>query len=308
MINKGIEVISTGYDVPAKVVTNFDFEKTLDTSNEWIVERTGIKQRYFVENETNIDLATNAAKNALEGLDISKLKYIIVATITPTQHTPSMACMVQKNLGLNDQQIMAFDINAACSGFVYGLEVMRSLMQGDQDSYGLVIGSEVLSSILDMNDRSSCVLFGDGAGAVVVKSSDQIYASYLDASGDNEVLYTDENNYLQMQGIDVFKFAIGAIPKCINQVLSKTNLTLDDIDHVVCHQANIRIIENVVKKLKVDPQKFYVNVQDFGNTSAASIPLALATMDQKGMIKKGDKVICIGFGAGLTWGANLIQW
>ncbi len=310
MKNNGLEIVSIGSYVPENVMTNADFEKIVDTSHQWIVERTGIHERRIARDEDCIDLGYNAAIDAItDKIDTSKIGVIIVATMTPTRNTPSSACMIQKRLGLENQQVMAFDINSACSGFVYALEIARSLLQNmPEDIHALVIGSEVLSKLLDFNDRTTCVLFGDGAGAVVCKKSDQIFYSYQDASGDKDVLYTDENNYLQMRGTDVFKFAIRTIPKSINNVLEQSGLQLDDIDYFVCHQANERIISHVYKKMKVDASKFYMNLQTLGNTSAASIPLALAQMNQEGLLKKGNKIICVGFGAGLTWGATLFEW
>ncbi len=310
MENKGLEILSVGSYVPDNIMTNKDFEKIVETSNQWIVERTGIESRYIAKDQDSTDLGYLAAMDALKkDIDVSKIGLIVVATMTPSKYTPSTACMIQKRLGLENQKVMAFDINSACSGFVYGLEIVRSLLQNmDDDCHALVIGSEVISKIIDFTDRSTCVLFGDGAGAIVCKKGDGIFYSYQDASGDDKVLYTDENNYLQMNGTDVFKFAIKTIPLSIHAVLEQSPYTVDDIDFFVCHQANERIIRNVYKKMKIDADKFYMNLQTHGNTSAASIPLALAQMDREGLLKKGQKIICVGFGAGLTWGATLLEW
>lgn len=310
---EGLKVLATGYYAPPKIVSNEDFEKRMDTSDEWIVTRTGIKTRHFVESETNVDIGYQAAKNAIEnkGIDASKIGLIIVATMSPDSFTPSTACLIQEKLGLNNQQVMAFDISAACSGFVYALTIANSVLKTMPNKYALVIGSETLSKLIDFEDRTTCILFGDGAGAVIVENSDQLFVSYNDSCGEKEPLYADvrgENACLHMKGQEVFKFAVKIIPLCIDKVLQEANLTFDDINYVVCHQANARIVSNVYKKLKYDPEKFYLNVQEYGNTSGASIPLALGEMDEKGMLKAGMKVICVGFGGGLTWGATLLEW
>ena len=209
---------------------------------------------------------------------------------------------------------MCFDLNAACSGFVYALTVAQALLQNMEEKYALVIGSEEISKIMDFKDRNTCVLFGDGAGALVVGNGDGIFASYSNSAGNLEALKapaiskSNQDHYLTMAGQEVFKFAIKVIPESINAILEKTNLTLDEIDYVVCHQANYRIIKNVYKKMKSSEDKFYMNLQEYGNTSAASIPLALGEMNEKGMLRPGDKIICVGFGGGLTWGATLMEW
>lgn len=310
----GIKILSTGYYAPAKVLDNFDFEKIVETSDEWIVSRTGIKKRHFADGESCVDLGYQAALKAVEKIDKSKIGLIICATMTPDYFTPSTACLIQERLGLNDQEVMCFDLSAACSGFVYSLTVAQSLLQNLDDKYALIIGCEELSKIIDFKDRNTCVLFGDGAGAIVACKGEGIFASYSNSAGNLEALKAQaigkdgSDHYLTMAGQEVFKFAIKVIPESINAILNKTNLTLDDIDYVVCHQANYRIIRNVYKKMKSSEDKFYMNLQEYGNTSAASIPLALGEMDEKGMLKPGDKIICVGFGGGLTWGATLIEW
>lgn len=310
---EGLKVLSTGYYVPSKVVSNFDFEKSIDTSDEWIVTRTGIKNRHFVEGETNVEVGYKAAKDAIDksNIDIHKIGLIIVATMSPDSFTPSTACMIQEKLGLNDQPIMAFDISAACSGFVYAQTIVNSLLKTMPGKYALIIGSEVLSNLINFEDRTTCILFGDGAGAMLVENSDNLFIAYNDSAGEKEGLYANvrgEDAYLHMKGQEIFKFAVKVIPVCLNNVLQQANLTLEDIDYIVCHQANARIISNVYKKLKCNPDKFYMNLQEYGNTSGATIPLALGEMDQKGMLKPGMKVICVGFGGGLTWGATLFEW
>lgn len=314
---QSIKILGTGYSVPAKKLTNFDLEKQVETSDEWIITRTGIKERRIAESETTLSMSLEASKTAIKNSKIDKkdIGLIIVATITPDNFTPATACLLQEQLGLNGTQVMAFDINAACSGFVYALEVAKNMLPGLPCKYALVVGAETLSKITDFTDRTTCILFGDGAGAAIVESKEGVYHSYHNARGNWEALNCPgvqvKNQvpmYLSMLGTDVFKFAVEAIPQSMNEVLKGANLTLDDIDYVVCHQANSRIIGNVCKRYKSDFNKFYVNIDKYGNTSAASIPLALAEMDEKGLLKEGMKLILVGFGGGLTWGAVLLEW
>lgn len=306
---EGLKVIATGYYPGEMVVSNADFEKKIETSDEWITTRTGIKRRHFSQHSSAY-LAIEAAKKATQEIDVSRIGLIICATITPENATPSNACLVQEALGLNEQSVMCFDVNAACSGFVYSLEIACALLR-NKNQYGLIIGSEQLSRIVNFEDRTTCILFGDGAGAVVVESSPKLFISYNDASGDQLPLlasYKKEDPYLHMQGQEVFKFATKVIVKSINHVLDEANMTLDDIDYVICHQANQRIIQYVYKKLKCSSDKFFINLDEFGNTSAASIPMALSQMDEQGLLKRNMKIICVGFGGGLTWGATLMEW
>ncbi|WP_294578241.1 beta-ketoacyl-ACP synthase III [uncultured Thomasclavelia sp.] len=310
----GIKILSTGYYAPSKILDNFDLEKMVETSDEWIVSRTGIERRHICETEDCTQMAYLAAVKAIEKVDKDKIGLIICATMTPDYFTPSTACLLQEKLGLNDHEVMCFDLSAACSGFVYALTTAQALLKGMPDKYALVVGSEEISKIIDFTDRNTCVLFGDGAGAVVVSNGDGMFASYCNSAGNIGALCApainkqDENHFLTMAGQEVFKFAVKVIPESINAILDKTGLSFDDIDYVVCHQANYRIIRNVYKKMKADPNKFYMNLQEYGNTSAASIPLALGEMDANGLLKAGDKIICVGFGGGLTWGATLIEW
>ncbi|MGN0474683.1 MAG: beta-ketoacyl-ACP synthase III [Acutalibacteraceae bacterium] len=307
---KGLKIVSTGSCHPQNAVSNDKLSQTVDTSDEWISTRTGIRQRYFCESEKNVDLASNAAKQALErsGISADEIGACVVATFTPDNATPSVACMVQKRLGLPNDAL-CFDMNAACSGFIYALNVARGILMQGGRKYALVIGSEVISRVLDFNDRSTCVLFGDGAGAAVVTlSENSVYEFTCGANGDDAILCCPTSGGLQMDGREVFKFAVGIIPVCIDKLLDKSQLTLEDIDYVVCHQANERIISHVVKKMKAPSEKFFVNLQKYGNTSAASIPLALDEMASGGMLKEGMKIICVGFGAGLTWGGIMLEW
>lgn len=306
---EGLKIIATGYCPGETVVSNQDFEAKIDTTDEWIRTRTGIQRRHFSQHSSAY-LAIEAAKKAVENIDTSKIGLIICATMTPENATPSNACLVQEALGLNKQSVMCFDINAACSGFVYSLQIARSLLM-KKNQYGLIIGSEQLSRIVDFQDRSTCILFGDGAGAVVVKPSASLFISYNAARGTKLPLvasYNQDDPYLHMQGQEVFKFATKVIIQSVKQVLDEAHLSIDDIDYVICHQANERIIQYVYKKLKCSSNKFFMNLDEFGNTSAASIPMALAQMNEEGLLKDNMKIICVGFGGGLTWGATLMEW
>ncbi|WP_235069610.1 beta-ketoacyl-ACP synthase III [Turicibacter sp. TJ11] len=319
-----IKVIGTGMYVPSFKVSNQKLESIVETTDEWITTRTGIHNRYIVTTENTVDLAYEAAHRAIKQshIDSSDIGLIIVATFTPERLTPSTACLVQARLGLNDQQIIAFDLNAACCGFVYALSVAEQFLKTKTVKKALIIGAEVLSKIIDWNDRGTCVLFGDGSGAVVVEYEQDLENSfYLNSAGDEQdSLITTQiplNHpfipskvhpiYLQMNGQQVFKFAITAIKETITKLLEQTNLSLDDISLIIPHQANKRIIDKVVKDLKVSSEKFFLNVSEYGNTSAASIPIALHDAIKKQRLKNGDKVMVIGFGGGLTWGGCIIS-
>ncbi len=310
----GIHIVATGHYAPPKVVTNDDLSEIIDTNDEWIKKRTGIERRHFSEGETNTDIAVNAAKEALanSGIDVNDLAACIVATFSPDYYSPSVACMVHKELGL-PEDVPAFDINAACSGFIYGLEVARGILLQSEKKYLLLCGSEIISKVLDMEDRGTCILFGDGAGAVVIElSEDKQYVSYLGAKGNSDYIFVpnadDEKRKVHMEGNNVFRFAVTTVPKCIEEVLKKANLSKDEVTHYVCHQANKRIIEGVASKLDIPIEKFYMNLMEYGNTSAASVPIVLSEMNKDGMLKPGDKIVCVGFGAGLTWAGVLIEW
>lgn len=314
LVKDGLRIVGTGHYVPAKVVTNDDLSKLVDTNDEWISTRTGIKRRHFIENERNQDMACSAARMAIEnaGIDKNEIGVCIVATIRPDNMTPSVACMVQKTLELS-HDIPCFDINAACSGFMYGMQIARGMLLQSTRKYGLIIGSETLSKVLDMTDRGTCILFGDGAGAAIVELSDcHRYFSVLGTQGDDEVLHCPNGDnisrFVNMKGSDVFKFAVSTVPRTIFELLDMAGVTADEIDLFVCHQANRRIIESVAKKCKQSMDKFYINLDEYGNTSSASIPIALSEMNQKGMFNPGMKIICVGFGGGLTWGGAYLEW
>jgi 3-oxoacyl-[acyl-carrier-protein] synthase-3 len=322
-----ISIKAFGAYVPPLVVSNDDLSKLIDTNDQWITERTGIKQRRITEGEDTSAIAAKAAKLALErsGKNAMDIDLIIVATVTPDMFTPSVACLVQKELGADNAT--AFDINAACSGFVYGVQVASSIISSNPDfKNALVIGAETLSKIVDWEDRSTCVLFGDGAGAVVLSkretSTNKVMSFYSKSVGNKgehlacgavdvkNPFVTDvceKNKKISQNGRQVFAFATSAIVDGVKQVLNRSGMSIEDIDYIVPHQANARIIEYTAKKLNVDFEKFYLNVDRFGNTSSASIPIALNEMYEKGMLTEGKKIIMVGFGGGLTYGAVLIE-
>lgn len=311
---KGLKIVSTGRALPAKVVTNDDMSRLVETSDEWIASRTGIRTRHFCEGESQADLAAGAASAALERgkVDVEDLCACIVATVTPDCSAPTSACLLQQRLGL-PEDIPCFDMNVGCTGFIYALQVARGFLLQSNRPYALVIGAEALSHITDFTDRGTCVLFGDGAGAAVVTlEEDSLYACTLGARGDAEAIFIEgpgpERPYIHMDGQKVFRFAVEAVPHCIHTLLGETGLGLEDIDWFVPHQANKRIIDHVAKKLKVPNEKFYQNMMRYGNTSAASIPIALDEMAEQGLLKRGQKILCVGFGAGLTWGGALLEW
>lgn len=311
------EVVSTGRYVPEKVVTNEDFVSKIDTTDEWIVSRTGIECRRYVENQTTADLGVLAAQKAIEKGNIpkEKIKAVIVATFTPDYLTPSVACLIQQQLQL-PEDILSLDINGACSGFIYGMMLCDSLLTSfSEDEYILLIGTEVISKLLNFEDRGTCILFGDGAGAVILKkregalgyfsvgsrgTSKELGCFGVDGNGSKPQVY--------MNGKEVFRFATATIVQCIEDVIEKNRVQKEEIDYVVCHQANKRIIDYAQKKSKISSEKFYVNIAEYGNTSSASIPIALDEMVEKNLLQRGMKVLMVGFGGGLTWGGTLIEW
>ncbi len=311
---KGIHIVATGRAVPKKVVTNDDLSKFVDTNDEWITTRTGIRERHFSTDELNYELAAKAGKIAMEKARIlpTQIAGIIVATVTPDYIMPSTACMVQKKLGI-PMDCMAFDINAACSGFIYGLRICKGLLENMEKPYMLLIGSEQMSKILDFTDRSTCVLFGDGAGAAIIELSEKhSYYQRTWSDGNEEALTClgpgKDNAKLLMDGKAVFRFAVNAVKEGIDAVLADADLDIEDIDFIVCHQANARIIEHVRKKYDLPQEMFFMNLQKYANTSAASIPIAIDEMIEQGMLKEGMKIICVGFGAGFTWTGALLTF
>ncbi|BEP29411.1 beta-ketoacyl-ACP synthase III [Helicovermis profundi] len=325
---ENVKIIGTGRSLPEKIMTNFDLEKIVDTNDEWIRTRTGISERRIaLESEATSDFATKAAIKALEMANIKAedLDLIIVATITPDMGFPATACIVQDNIGALNAA--AFDLEAACSGFLYGVTVGKQFIKTGVYKYVLVIGAETMSKILDFEDRNTCVLFGDGAGAAILGVSDddsgiksfEIGADgsggkYLDlpAGGSRKPASVDtvtsREHYVRMEGNEVFKFAVRKMGSASLNVIKKAGLEISDIDFLVPHQANIRIINSAAKKLKLPLNKVEINLDKYGNTSAASIPMALDQAVRENKIKKGDNVVLVGFGGGLTWGACMIKW
>ena len=312
----GFQLLATGGALPGRTVTNDDLSRMVDTSDDWITSRTGIRTRHWcTEGESAATLAIAAAKQALarSGLAPADIACCICATLSAPDATPSVACQVQAALGL-PETCPALDINAACSGFLYGTAVARGLLATLGGQYALVIGCEALSRLMDPADRSTCVLFGDGAGAAIFElaADPTPFAMMLGARGDAAIHAGGPSRAgsapITMDGRAVFRFAVDALPKCLHAVLDETQLTLDDLSWVVCHQANSRIIDHCVKALQADPAKFYKNMDRHGNTSAASIPVALNELAETGQLQPGQLLACIGFGGGLTWGGMIVEY
>ena len=312
----GFQLLATGGALPGRTVTNDDLSRMVDTSDDWITSRTGIRTRHWcTEGESAATLAIAAAKQALarSGLAPADIACCVCATLSAPDATPSVACQVQAALGL-PETCPALDINAACSGFLYGTAVARGLLATLGGQYALVIGCEALSRLMDPADRSTCVLFGDGAGAAIFElaADPTPFAVMLGARGDAAIHAGGPSRAgsapITMDGRAVFRFAVDALPKCLHAVLDETQLTLDDLSWVVCHQANSRIIDHCVKALQADPAKFYKNMDRHGNTSAASIPVALNELAESGQLQPGQLLACIGIGGGLTWGGAIFQY
>lgn len=322
---KNAKMIGFGLYTPKNLVENEKLQEFLETSDEWIRTRTGIERRYISLDENTSDLAVEASKKALSqaGLSAEDIDLIIVATVTPDNFTPSTACIVQDKLGAKNA--WAFDINAACTGFIYALKLARSLIKSGEANNALIIGAETLSKALNWEDRGSCVLFGDGAGATVLTSTEEdcgikcVNVKSDGSKGDSLVIqglplnspFKDgkevSENYINMNGREIFKFATKVMEESIVEILEKENIKIEDIAAIIPHQANLRIIDYVVKRLEIPREKFITNLQNYGNTSGASIPIALCESIDEGNLKKGDNIIMVGFGGGLTWGAALIK-
>ncbi len=317
--------IGVGHYLPERVVENAEFEKTLDTSDEWIRTRSGIERRHFAaKDQLTSDLALEAAKMALDdaGITANDLDAIVLATSTPDQTFPSTATKLQAALGMNSG--FAFDIQAVCAGFIYAISTANALIVSGQAKRVLVIGAETFSRIMDWSDRGTCVLFGDGAGAIILEarqgdgtSKDRgILSTDLHSDGRyNDLLYVDggvsstqTTGVLRMQGQEVFKHAVGKLAQTGEAALEKAGITVDDVTWVIPHQANLRIIKRTVAKMGLSMDRVVVTVQDHGNTSAASIPLALSVANQRGQIKRGDILLMEGIGGGLAWGAATLRW
>lgn len=317
-------IIGTGGYLPEKVLSNHDLEKMVDTSDQWITERTGIKKRHIAaENETTCDLAEHAARGAMDaaGVGPEDIDLIILATTTPDRVFPSTACLLQHRLNIHG--CAAFDIQAVCTGFVYALGIADKFIRSGSHRCALVIGAETLSRIVDWTDRSTCVLFGDGAGAVVLSASDEpgILSTHLHADGEYKDLLSttggvsegfpndlDGTAHIIMQGNEVFKMAVNTLGRIVDETLQANNMEKSDVDWLVPHQANIRIINATAKKLKLSTDHVVVTVQEHGNTSAASVPLALNEAVRDNRIQQGDTLLLEAFGGGFTWGSALLRY
>lgn len=317
-------ITGTGSYLPEKVLTNQDLEKIVDTTDQWIVERTGIRQRHVVEMESSSDMAEHAARRALEaaGRNPEDVDLIVVGTSTPDLLFPSTACLLQGALGIRNGG-PAFDVQAACSGFVYALSVADKFIRSGSSKCALVVGAEAMSKILDWTDRGTCVLFGDGAGAVVLEASEAagVLSTHIHADGAYEHLLNvsagvsrnfeilkAEGAFLQMRGNEVFRMAVNTLGRIVDETLDANQMTKADVDWLVPHQANIRIIQATAKKLDMSMDNVVVTVDRQGNTSAASIPLALDTAVRDGRIKRGEVLLLEAFGGGFTWGSALVKF
>lgn len=317
------KIAGTGSYVPSKVLTNDDLKQFVETSDEWIQSRTGIKRRHIVTDEYTIDLAEQASLRAIEDAGIDKLDIdlVIVGTVTPDNAFPGVSQLLQARLGLN--KVMAFDINAACSGFVYILNVADKMIKSGAYNNVLIVGAETLTRLTDWRDRNTCVLFGDAAGAMIISRSEEnkikdvICGSDGDVEGylicnnpdikDPAVNAISPQDHIHMNGREVFKFATRIMPATIKQLLERNEMTLDDLNYIVAHQANERIIDKAARDLGYPLEKCYLNISEYGNTSAASVPLAIDEAIKKGKLKKGDVFATVAFGGGFTWGGAIIQ-
>lgn len=330
VLNK-IKIAGIGSYVPERVMTNYDFEKIVDTSDEWITTRTGIKKRHFAsESEASSDFAVKASLNALKDakIDPKDIDLVVLGTATPDMLFPSTACIVANALGCVNAT--AFDVSAGCSGFVFSLSIATQYLRTGYFKNALVIGTETLSRFLDFSYRDTCVLFGDGAGAMVIKSeagsieNDAVISIITGADGGGAgklllpaggsrmpaSIQTVKNHlhYVHMDGKEIFKFAVRISDTIVDTLLKNTNLTIDSIDHYLFHQANTRIIDSAVKRLNIPEEKVIITIDEYGNTSSASIPMSLSISSSSGRIKKNDLILIVVFGAGLTWGGAILRW
>ena len=326
-----VKISGTGSYLPDKILSNEDLEKIVDTSDEWITTRTGIKERRIAaDTQSTSDLATEAAIAAMSDAKLTsdEIDLIIVATISPDAFFPSTACYVQKNIGAINA--LCFDVSAACSGFLYAMQIAENFISSGQRKNALIIGAEKLSSMVDWEDRNTCVLFGDGAGAAILtadkenEGSKKILASVLGSDGrQTDILHvpgggsacpiTPDNadqklNAIRMQGREVYKYAVNAMRRAAEQVLEKSNMEVEDVDKLIPHQANLRIIEAITDRMGIPSERTFVNLDKYGNTSAAAVAIALDEANKTQSIKKDDIVLLVAFGAGLTWASSLLKW
>ena len=317
------KILGTGSYVPKNTLTNNDLKAFVETNDEWIYSRTGIRERHMVTDEYTLDLAYNASLKAIEdaNIDKSEIDIIIVATVTPDFAFPAVSNLLQARLGI--EGITAFDINAACSGFLYAMQIADKMIKSGAFNTALIIGAETLTRLTDWRDRNTCVLFGDGAGAMVIGKSakNHIQDIITGSQGDTEMLLycknpelkdpqinaVSEQDHIHMKGREVFKFATRIMPKTVKDLLTRNNIGIDDLNCIVAHQANMRIIDKSARNLGVDMSKMYVNINKYGNTSAASVPIAIDEAIKTNFLKKGDLFITVAFGGGLTWAGALIE-
>ena len=315
-------ICGTGSYIPVHTMDNNDIAQLVETNDEWIRERTGVVKRHIIQEETTVSMAADAARKALENGNVSaeEVDLILVSTISSTVILPCAACEVQKAIGAVNAT--CFDLSAACTGFVFAYNTAVAYLASGMYRTVLIIGSESLSNLTNWKDRGTCILFGDGAGAAVVKAAEgKLYRAVTHSDGfKGEALTCTsrhnrnweeiplEETYMQMDGQAVFKFAVKRVPEAVKEVLEKNNMTAEEIDYFILHQANKRIVEAVAKRLDVSIDKFPMNLQEYGNTSSASIPILLDEMSRDGRLKKGQKIILAGFGAGLSWGATILEW
>lgn len=324
------KICGTGACLPSKSLDNNDLSKMVETNDEWIRERTGVVRRHIIEDETTVSMASEAARKAVEQsqIEAEEIDLIIVSTISSDVVMPCTACEVQKYIGAANAA--CFDLNAACTGFVFAYNTAQAYIASGLYKTALIIGAESLSNLVDWSDRGTCILFGDGAGAAVLKAEEdgrfEAVTHSMGAWGDAltcrsrhekvfEKAYKEQNlaeaykdTYMKMNGGDVFKFAVKKVPESIHELLLKAELASGDIDYYILHQANRRIVEAVAKRMKEPIEKFPMNLSEYGNTSSASIPILLDELNRKGLLKKGQNIVLAGFGAGLSWGASLLKW
>lgn len=316
-------IIGTGSFLPPTIIDNNELAKMVKTDDEWIREHTGIIDRRIATDETTSYMATQASLAAIEnsGIDPKEIDLIVLATLSPERATPSMSCIVQDKIGATNAT--CFDLNAACSGFVYALQTADAYIKSGFAKTALVIGAETLSKMVDWKDRSTCILFADGAGAAIVRDCEHgILSSVTRSDGSKGMSLKckdrstrnflnkkhEDKHYIQMIGPDIFKFAVRKVPACIDVLLERAGVTKEQVDHYVLHQANARILSSVANKMGIPIEKFPMNVDHCGNTSSASIPILLDELNRQGKFKPGDKIVLCGFGGGLTWGAQLLEW
>ncbi|HEY3320191.1 MAG TPA: beta-ketoacyl-ACP synthase III [Planctomycetota bacterium] len=330
---QSVAIYGTGSYAPKKTLTNDDFVKSLDTTDEWITTRTGIKQRHIAApNEATSDLCFHAAQSAIEnaGIDAHDIDMIIVSTITPDYQFPSTSCLLQQKLGISDKNIPCFDLAAACAGFIYGLSTAEAYVKSGKVRTILLVGGEIISRLVDYTDRGTCILFGDGAGAVVLGpgrttgTSHEVMSTCLHADGRQSKLLhipaggsacpptvttcQEKLHFLRIDGREVFRFGVTVMVDLIRDAMARHNLKREDIGAIIPHQANIRIIESAAERLEIPLDMFVTNIQSYGNTSAASVPIAMDEAARAGRLPSGKPVIMLAFGAGLTWASTVVKW